>query len=1217
MTEPAASPVPRRWWKYLLLFAGSAVLLALGLLWYLNTDSFQALVRRRLVEEVEHITGGRAEIGSFHTIPFRMQVDLRDITVHGRESAGAVPLAHADGLVARLKVSSLLRSELGFHEVILDRPVIHVATYPNGTTNVPQPRARATSGNSPLEKLLALSINRLEVRHGEILWDNQTIPLDFSVRDTELQMNYSFLRGRYLGRLLLGKVDTKFDDCRPFSWMTNVEFTLASSFLDVTSLKWNSAHSHLDARGRVSDFRHPHVEASYEAHVDLTETAAIARRRDLRGGALDLKGQGAWSVERFTANGQAAFRDLAWEDRQIVFSKGSLASDYSVTEGQIKLSKLQGKIFGGNFSGDAEINSWLSPPRHVPAGKNSSTENMAVITAGRPEVKSGKETHKTGQPEIQTGFVLLRLRDLSAQGLAAGLIAPVHPLGRFSPAASVSGTLESRWKGTPRDAEVEFALDANPPANRVPGLPVTARAKGVYHAGNDSLDLSQFTLATAATHIQASGSLSATSALRLSVSTSSLEEWRPLIAALRSPAPLPLTLNGSATFNGNVTGAFSSPVLAGALSVDDFDVILPATTRTPEQAVHWDSFSTTLQLSARNIALHNSLLRRDDTTAEFEASAALQDGHLHDDSPFNLRANLHNVDVAALQVLAGLNYPVTGKADLFLQASGTRSDPRGEGQLHLMDASAWGEAVQQFDANLHFAEGEGTLDNIHLFHDDSVVTGSAAYNPASRAFRLDLTGSNFDLARIRQIHSDRLSAAGRANFTLKGSGTPDAPSINADVRISDLTFDRELAGDLELHAITQGRQLRLTGGSHFQHGSLLVEGNIELQDDYPADLTFRMDHLDLDAVWRSYFAGQLTGHSSVGGSLQMRGPLRQPVQWRLDGNLTDLSLDVENVKLRNQDPVRFALANDVVRIEQLHMLGQGTDFTAHGSVRAAGAREIDLTADGRVDLKLLSTIDPDFAASGLASMNMTVGGTLAEPLPQGRLELTNGSIAYAGLPSGLSDLNGSLVFTRDRIRIENLNARTGGGTLALKGDATFYNQQFNFNLTATGKDVRLRYPPGVSSTANAELHWVGTRSSSTVTGDIMVTKIAVTPGFDFSSYLERSRQISSITAANSPLYGVKLDLHVQTAPELQMRTAVARLSGDADLRLRGSVARPAVLGRADILEGQATFHGTKFTLERGDIVFANPVAIEPQLNLQASTHVRSYDLNITVTGTPD
>jgi len=138
-----------------------------------------------------------------------------------------------------------------------------------------------------------------------------------------------------------------------------------------------------------------------------------------------------------------------------------------------------------------------------------------------------------------------------------------------------------------------------------------------------------------------------------------------------------------------------------------------------------------------------------------------------------------------------------------------------------------------------------------------------------------------------------------------------------------------------------------------------------------------------------------------------------------------------------------------------------------------------------------------------------------------------------------------------------------------------------------------------------------------VSGNILVTKLAVTPGFDFGSYLERSRQSAAITPANSPLYGVKLDVGVRTAPELQMKTAVARLSGDANLRLRGSVARPSVLGRADILEGDATFNGIKFRLERGDITFANPVAIEPQVNLQATTHVRNYDLDVTVTGTSD
>ena len=120
-----------------------------------------------------------------------------------------------------------------------------------------------------------------------------------------------------------------------------------------------------------------------------------------------------------------------------------------------------------------------------------------------------------------------------------------------------------------------------------------------------------------------------------------------------------------------------------------------------------------------------------------------------------------------------------------------------------------------------------------------------------------------------------------------------------------------------------------------------------------------MDGLDLDALWRTYLRGELTGHSAVTGTLTMQGPLRYPKQWTLNGNLTDVSLDVEYAKLHNQDPVRFIYAQQSLRMEQMHFVGEGTDLAAHGSAQFAGAREINLTADGHVDLKLLNSFDSD------------------------------------------------------------------------------------------------------------------------------------------------------------------------------------------------------------------------------------------------------------------
>ena len=60
----------------------------------------------------------------------------------------------------------------------------------------------------------------------------------------------------------------------------------------------------------------------------------------------------------------------------------------------------------------------------------------------------------------------------------------------------------------------------------------------------------------------AEGLLAASSRLRFSVSTSDLEEWRPLVRALGGPTDLPFRVDGEAAFNGTLAGTFSAPTLA-------------------------------------------------------------------------------------------------------------------------------------------------------------------------------------------------------------------------------------------------------------------------------------------------------------------------------------------------------------------------------------------------------------------------------------------------------------------------------------------------------------------------------------------------------------------------------------------------------------------------------------------------------------------------------
>jgi translocation and assembly module TamB len=93
-----------------------------------------------------------------------------------------------------------------------------------------------------------------------------------------------------------------------------------------------------------------------------------------------------------------------------------------------------------------------------------------------------------------------------------------------------------------------------------------------------------------------------------------------------------------------------------------------------------------------------------------------------------------------------------------------------------------------------------------------------------------------------------------------------------------------------------------------------------------------------------------------------------------------------------------------------------------------------------------------------------------------------------------------------------------------------------------------------------------------------------------------------------------LDVHVVTTPELQMQTAIARLSGNADLKVRGTADRPAILGRVEVLEGEISFNGTKYKLERGEVTFPNPAKTQPIIDLQATTRVRDYDITVQFRG---
>jgi translocation and assembly module TamB len=1175
MTKPAGRL--RRIGRYL-FFAGMLFLLVFaGLLWYSTTESFQEMVRGRLIAAIERATGGRAELGSFHVVPLRFQVEVRNLTIHGRESAGEVPYVHVDSMIATVNLSSTLGAKVGFHSLVLQHPVAHIIFYPDGSTNQPTPKEQDAAN---VEQLFAISVGRLEVHHGELLWQDRSLPLDFDANDISASMNYSFLHRRYSGRLEIGKAETQFDGYRPVVWAGQTAFVLDRNGIQVSSLKATSESSRLQASGTIVNFASPVFKGTYDIVLDLTQAGAVAHQAQLKAGKLSLSGSGSWSRQNFASSGTFGLRDLSFQDKTLSAKEVSASGEFSIDPHKVLLSKVEGKLLRGSFNSDAEIFGWQTSPK---GGKNSRDE--------------------------QRGVVKIRVKDVALSEALASLGAQFRPFNRLRVAGNLSGTSEIKWRQSVGNAEASFTAGVTRPNRLSPGqIPLSASVAADYNARTDELQIANLQASTPGTQLRASGALTSSSALRISFATTDLSEWQPIVDQL-FPQGLPFSLHGRAAFTGTASGNLSRVMVAGNLQVEDFDTA--AANRTRAEPVHWDSLTAGVQVSVRNLTLRNAVLQHGDATIRLDGTAGLVDWRLVPGSPFNLRLEIHQVDAAELAGLAGRDYNIAGTVDASGELTGTASKPQGRGKVILSHSSIQGHAFDAASATLELNGSQVLLGDLHLARGESRISGSGAYDLSTQTIQLTVKGTNFDLAEFSPLERSRVTIAGKLDFSAQASGTTNQPQVNADLRLRGLAFNGEVLGDYVLSAVSHGTDLHLTGHSEFKNEELLVDGNIRLREDWPAHIDLRFTGLDVDSFLESYLHGRVTGHSAVAGNLLLEGPLRRPEQLTLVGNLTDFNADVEKVKLHNEGPVRFSLSNRALKIESLHILGDNTDLSASGSIQLGDRRQLDFKGSGKFDLKLIQTYDSDFTGSGAVTGEATVAGTLDAPLVKGRLLVENGAIADVNLPNALTDLNGTLSFSQNRITVESLSAHTGGGSVNFTGHADLIGRQIGFDVEATANAVRLRYPPGVSSTANADLHWRGSSSGSLLSGDITVIKLGFTPGFDFGAYLGRSGQSAGLSQTDPVLNNIRLDLHVVTTPELQMQTSVVRVQGEADLRVRGNAAKPVLLGRADVFEGEVYLNGTKYRLERGGVTFSNPATF---LDLEAITRVRDYDITLSLSG---
>ncbi len=274
---------------------------------------------------------------------------------------------------------------------------------------------------------------------------------------------------------------------------------------------------------------------------------------------------------------------------------------------------------------------------------------------------------------------------------------------------------------------------------------------------------------------------------------------------------------------------------------------------------------------------------------------------------------------------------------------------------------------------------------------------------------------------------------------------------------------------------------------------------------------------------------------------------------------------IRAVELQNQGPILVALSQESIQIEHLDIRRKRhfhkSDWVSQ-SEGCEGASGVKL--DANLDLGLLQDVDRDYYSSGAVTMDTAIRGSFAYPRANGRIELKNANVNYAGAPNGISNTNGVILLSGTNATIQNLTGESGGGKITLSGFFGLGAGVPNFNLRASATKVRVR-SSGISATSNASITLAGNLKRSTMSGTVSVERIAYARSSDLGSLLSTASIPPSTPSAPSPLLsGMRLDVHVLTAPDIQIISAYAnRFSVIANLTAKGDGGKPRSLGPYD------------------------------------------------------
>ena len=703
-----------------------------------------------------------------------------------------------------------------------------------------------------------------------------------------------------------------------------------------------------------------------------------------------------------------------------------------------------------------------------------------------------------------------------------------------------------------------------------------------------------------------------------------------------------IALEGDGEFKGTVDGRLSAPGISGHIKL--------ASIKQHDEVT--GSFAGDIAYTSALLRIDNaSLVRPDGSRADFSLNAPLP---IKDNVA--IKANVQNFDLAAIAhaVLPGGHEGVLGAMVTRGVMNGTLDlkglpGPRtleGTAKLALAaveispPSSEEGQepkkiSVPEFTGDLTLSNRVISVQNLRMTVGDSDITGQGSYNLDTYEYSINANGKNIDLGQVSDA-AETAKLTGKADVTIVGHGRWgkaedwSGVNFNATIQGHNVAFEGRDFGDAKVVAFTDNGILKVEASGKLLDQQRTLEATIDLRDrdHYPVNAGIEFTDADI-GPYLGLIAPELSDiKGKATGTIKLSGPLSEPDRIQAVATLTKLELggaisERQTYKIVNQGDILLTATPREVTLNRVMFTGEGTSVTLEGTL-SRDASKSNLTVNGEIDLRLLSSFTTTIFTTGIAQVQVYIVGKLESPELRGVATLRDIGIRIVDFPISMARGNGQIRFNSNQAVIENFVGSTpGGGTISIDGGAALSGlAPVQWRLEARADQMGAEYPKDTQTVVDAQVTLEGNRKLQVLSGNAQVRRASytrditmeelITTGGPFQPDFLEAGPGGSGGPAGLPTV---IDLHITADNTLIVKNNLADAIGSAYINLRGSLDEPQASGRILLTRGTLNFRNGRYDLTRALITIPGRRGAEPTVDFQAESDIRGYHISINFNGT--